>query len=200
MLSVDFTSRSAWIFDLDGTLTRAIHDFDALRDRLGLPRGAPILETVATLGDEASQLAQAELQAWETDLAHRAVARPSAATLLAHLQARGCRLGVLTRNLGALAITTLEEAGLAHFFDPEAVLGRDDAEPKPSPEGIRILLDRWGANPTDAVMVGDYLFDLLSGRAAGTATVLLDLRGKPDWHTHADRVVRQLDELLINEP
>ena len=39
----------AFIFDLDGTLTVAVHDFDAIRAELGLPVGRPILEELATL-------------------------------------------------------------------------------------------------------------------------------------------------------
>ena len=38
-----------WIFDLDGTLTIAVHDFDAIRDELGLPAGEPILEAMSKL-------------------------------------------------------------------------------------------------------------------------------------------------------
>ena len=33
-----------WLFDMDGTLTIAMHDFDAMRAELGLPVGVPILE------------------------------------------------------------------------------------------------------------------------------------------------------------
>ncbi|MEY4949417.1 MAG: hypothetical protein RL698_1628, partial [Pseudomonadota bacterium] len=38
-----------WIFDLDGTLTVAMHDFDAIRTALDLPTGRPILEALAEL-------------------------------------------------------------------------------------------------------------------------------------------------------
>lgn len=34
----------AFIFDLDGTLTLAVHDFEAIRRSLGIPAGVPILE------------------------------------------------------------------------------------------------------------------------------------------------------------
>ena len=37
-----------WIFDLDGTLTVAAHDFDKIRGTLGLPRNEPILEVLET--------------------------------------------------------------------------------------------------------------------------------------------------------
>ena len=40
--------RGHWVFDMDGTLTVAAHDFDAIRRELGVPAGKPLLETLAT--------------------------------------------------------------------------------------------------------------------------------------------------------
>ena len=45
-MSAQLTRRPCWIFDLDGTLTVAAHDFDAIRAELGLPQGRPILEAL----------------------------------------------------------------------------------------------------------------------------------------------------------
>ena len=46
-------------------------------------------------------------------------------------------------------------------------------------------------------MVGDYLFDILSGRSAGTRTVLIiGERRPPDFADQADHVIRQLPDLL----
>ena len=46
-MSVNYSllKRKNWIFDLDGTLTVAVHDFDAIRKELGIPAGLPIVET-----------------------------------------------------------------------------------------------------------------------------------------------------------
>jgi phosphoglycolate phosphatase-like HAD superfamily hydrolase len=44
-------------------------------------------------------------------------------------------------------------------------------------------------------MVGDYVFDLLAGRNAGTATVHLDVTGTFEWPEHTDFCVRELAEL-----
>ena len=38
-----------WVFDLDGTLTEAVHDFDFIRSTLGVPVELGILEWLATL-------------------------------------------------------------------------------------------------------------------------------------------------------
>ena len=53
----DLSTKRYWVFDMDGTLTVAVHDFDAIRDALGLPQGRPILEQLAELpADEAQRL------------------------------------------------------------------------------------------------------------------------------------------------
>ncbi|MCH8138891.1 MAG: UvrD-helicase domain-containing protein [Proteobacteria bacterium] len=61
--------------------------------------------------------------------------------------------------------------------------------------GIRALLAHWDQPPTSAVMVGDYLFDLQAGRAAGTVTSYADLTGEFPFAEHADVQVRDLDAL-----
>jgi hypothetical protein len=37
LMSVSFDRRDYWIFDMDGTLTLSIHDFDGIKRILGLP-------------------------------------------------------------------------------------------------------------------------------------------------------------------
>ena len=50
----DLTASKYWVFDMDGTLTVAVHDFNAIRDELGLPQGRPILEQLAEMPEERS--------------------------------------------------------------------------------------------------------------------------------------------------
>lgn len=192
----ELLERPCWIFDMDGTLTYSMHDFDAIRAELGLPQGAPILEALAALPpDEAAPL-HVRLEAWERDLAHRAEAADDALGLLEALASRGARCAVLTRNTRPLAQITLRAAGLARFFDDAVVLGRACAAPKPSPDGVLQILARWGAQPDSAVMVGDFMFDVDAGRAAGCATVLIDREGHGRWRDRADVCVGRLDALL----
>ena len=67
---------------MDGTLTVAMHDFDAIRDVLGLPPGQPILEAIAERpADEAAALHR-ELDDLEIKLAAKARMQPGADTLL----------------------------------------------------------------------------------------------------------------------
>ena len=194
-LPVDLHDRDYWIFDMDGTLTVAVHDFDAIREDLGLPPGQPILETLAAQpADRAARLYR-HLQEIEWELAARARAQAGANQLLEALRQRGRRLGILTRNSQEIAYETLRVCDLLEFFDRECVLARESATPKPEPDGIRQLLSHWAADPSAAVMVGDYLYDLMAGHRAGTATVYVDIRGSGKWAAHADVTVRDLVEL-----
>ena len=62
--------RKHWIFDMDGTLTIAQHNFDAIRAELGLPVGLPILESLEQLPpDEAAHL-HIRLNEIELEVAH----------------------------------------------------------------------------------------------------------------------------------
>jgi HAD superfamily hydrolase (TIGR01509 family) len=188
-------ARRFWIFDMDGTLTLAMHDFAAIRAELGLPPGQPILEALAALPERESAPLWTRLDALELELARRARPAPGAAALLALLRARGARLGILTRNSNESALVTLEAAGLGAYFAADDVVARDHAPPKPRPDGIHRLLARWNAPPGEAVIVGDYRFDLEAGRAAGIATVYVDLDGSRAFAAHADLCVSELGEI-----
>jgi HAD superfamily hydrolase (TIGR01509 family) len=184
-----------WIFDMDGTLTLPAHDFDAIRSELGLSPGRPILEQLAEIPAARAGELRRRLGEIELEIARRAVAQPGARELLGALALRGARAGILTRNSHANALETLSSCGLRRFFPPDWILGREACDPKPSPDGIHKLLQRWRAEPKRAVMVGDYLFDVQAGREAGTATVLVGPASGKKWPVRADVQVRDLLEL-----
>jgi HAD superfamily hydrolase (TIGR01509 family) len=193
---MDLEQRGFWIFDMDGTLTVAVHDFDAIRAELGLEPKKPILEQLALLPEARARELYARLDALELELAQRARAAEGAERLLEALAARGSALGIVTRNSHANALETLRACGLERFFAPACVLGREAAAPKPDPEGVLQLLAHWKAMPQQAVMVGDYRFDLLAGRAAGTATVYVDTEREFPFAEHADVSVDSLVALV----
>ncbi|MCC5885815.1 MAG: HAD family hydrolase [Gammaproteobacteria bacterium] len=192
--------RSKWIFDLDGTLTRPQHDFDAIRAELGIPAGHPILEYLATLPESRALPLRRRLDAIEDALVEAAEPQPGCVPLLRQLAAQRADLGILTRNSRSNALRCLEILGVADLFDPRCVLGRSEAPPKPDPGGILTLLRRWRCGPDDAVMVGDFRFDLEAGRAAGVLTVHLDTAAAFPWPELADHRVRSLQDILARLP
>jgi HAD superfamily hydrolase (TIGR01509 family) len=176
-----------WVFDMDGTLTIAVHDFAAIRQALDIPPEDDILTHLAALPAAEAAAKHAWLLEHERELALGSRPAPGAVELVRDLAQRGYRLGILTRNARELAHVTLEAIGLADCFAIDDVLGRDDAPPKPHPDGLLKLAKAWDVTPSAMVMVGDYRFDLDCGRAAGTRTVLVNLPENPwpelaDWH------------------
>ena len=186
-----------WVFDMDGTLTVAVHDFAAIRRALDIPAQDDILTHLNGLPAHEAQAKHAWLLEHERELALASPPAPGAVDLVRELAARGCRLGVLTRNARELAHITLEAIGLAPFFAPQDVLGRDNAAHKPDPDGLLQLARAWEVEPSQMVMVGDYRFDLDCGRAAGSKTVLVNVPENPwpeltDWHARDCFELRQL--------
>ena len=193
---LEVSLRTAWVFDLDGTLTVPVHDFDAIRAELGLPAGRPILEELARLTPIEAEPKRAQLDLLERELALAATPASGAVELIGALAGRPVRLGIVTRNSRANARLTLDAIGVGHWFRDEDVLGRGEARPKPHPAGLLDLLTRWEAQPSEAVMVGDDRFDLEAGRAAGVATVHVDAGGGRAWPALTDLHARTLSELL----
>ena len=188
--------RGHWVFDMDGTLTVAAHDFDAIRSELGVPAGKPLLETLATLPAEEAERANQRLAEIELEIAANAVAQEGAAELLAHLREGGRNIGILTRNTAPAARETLVAAGLMPYFDDGAIVARETCAPKPDPAGVHHLLRHWKATAAAAVVVGDYLYDLQAGRAAEVTTVHFDVTGRFPWPQFADYAVGHLRQLL----
>ncbi len=184
-----------WVFDMDGTLTIAVHDFAAIREALDIPPEDDILHHLAALPGVEAAAKHAWLLEHERELALNAQPADGAIELVRELHQRGCQLGILTRNAHELALLTLEAIGLGDCFATDDILGRGEAPPKPHPGGLLHLAGRWRALPRELVMVGDYRFDLDCGRAAGAATVLVNLPENP-WPELADWFARDCGELL----
>jgi len=97
-----------WVFDMDGTLTVAVHDFAAIRVALDIPPEDDILTHLAALPADVAAAKHAWLLEHERELALGSVAAQGSVELVRELAGRGCRLGILTRNARELAHVTLE--------------------------------------------------------------------------------------------
>jgi HAD superfamily hydrolase (TIGR01509 family) len=188
--------RGHWIFDLDGTLTVSAHDFDHIRRELGLGSETPILEALHAMPESEAAPLWESLNELEFYYAGKASVMQGASELLQKLHDGGRQLAILTRNTMPVVEQTLQACEIDHFFPLDHILDRDSCIPKPSPDGIKRLLEFWQADAEDTVMVGDYLYDLEAGKGAGVATVHLDTRGNVDWSEFTDIRVEQLGEII----
>lgn len=194
------TLRSAkhWVFDMDGTLTLAVHDFEAIKRALDIPLEDDILGHLAALPEAVAAAKHAWLLEHERELALTAEPAPGAIELVRELYGRGCRLGILTRNAHELALLTLRAIGLDDCFAVLDVIGRDEAPPKPDPGGLLHFARTWQVAPSELVMVGDYRFDLECARSAGARSVLVNLAENP-WPELTDHFAvdcRALQQVL----
>jgi HAD superfamily hydrolase (TIGR01509 family) len=182
------------IFDLDGTLTEPLLDFEAIRRELGLPAGVPILEALAPLDAGARQRAEVILRRHEMEAIAAATLADGCGELLEMLSARAVPTAILTRNVRAAV-----DAFVARFgFQFSAIHTREDGPPKPSPHGALTLCRAMRLDPGDVWGVGDYKFDIIAARGAGCRTVLVAAETPADlvaWGS-PDLVVRSLRELL----
>ncbi len=188
--------RNHWIFDLDGTLTVSAHDFEHIRRELGLAPEAPILEALHAMSSAEAAPLWKLLNELEFYYAGKASVMQGASELLQKLHDEGRQLAILTRNTMPVVKQTLQACRLEHFFPLEHILDRDSCIPKPSPDGVRRLLDFWQADADDSVMVGDFLYDLEAGKGAGVATIHVDTRGGVDWSEYTDIRVEGLGEII----
>lgn len=180
---------------MDGTLTKAIHDFDAIRDALGLPQGKPILEAIDEMPSEKQKSLYQQLDDLEMELISQTTPQNGALELLSILHKNGSNLGILTRNNKKNAEKTLFKCGFNNFFQPESVLGRESVKPKPDPDGIYQLLELWNANSDETVMVGDHPMDMEAGLKAGAFTIFLNQGGNHQYK-HSGLTINYLGNLL----
>ncbi len=128
---------------------------------------------------------------------------PGVDTVLDGLESRGVPMAVVTQKarsfevdgVAAGASVELEQVGATARFP--VVIGIDDvAKTKPHPEGILKALERLGASPERALMVGDTVADIEAARAAGCWSCLATW-GVPDG---ADRARRTRPDFVAAAP
>ena len=177
------------IFDLDGTLIDSKLDFDQMRRDMEFAPGQLILETLQSLPEgERKERCREILRAHEHRGALSATLMPGAIELLSELDRRGIPQAILTRNSREMTDLALGRLQLAF----SQVLTREDAPPKPDPQGLHIICRNWQVNACEVAFVGDFHFDVIAGRRAGMATVLYSPGPPPEYAREADFVISHL--------
>ena len=79
-------------------------------------------------------------------------------------------LGIVTSGSRSRVWRDLEANGLHRLFEI-VITGDDVLQPKPSPDGLEMALERIGAEPSRAIYIGDTSTDYETARAARVAFV-----------------------------
>jgi HAD superfamily hydrolase (TIGR01509 family) len=156
----------AILFDMDGTLTRPLLDFPQIKAEMGIGN-RPILEALAELDPARRAAAQSILHRHEEEASANSTLNPGCAELLEWLNRHRIQVALVTRNSRRSVRTVLERHGLRI----DVLITRDDALPKPDPAPLRLACARLDVNQAEAWMVGDGVYDIQAGVAAGIATV-----------------------------
>jgi phosphoglycolate phosphatase len=199
----------AVLWDLDGTLLdsrRSIRETmntvlaerglpGFTKDELGRLIGHPLRDILATkTGDKAAVEAMTHRyraayneSGWVT-----VCVAPGLEDLLRQLRASGVRNAVVTSKGQQETEILLSDLGVANLFD--GIVGDDDVRPlKPDPAPVREALRLVGADPGEAIMVGDTTFD--AGAAIGAGVRFVGVL----WGTHDRPTLRAAGAVAIAE-
>jgi phosphoglycolate phosphatase len=180
----------AVLFDLDGTLADTAADLASALNRVRADRALPALP-LATLRPQASHgargllaagfgidkehadfvsLRDAFLEYYAEALCEQTRLFPGADQVLAEIERRGLRWGIVTNKAARFTLPVV--AGLALRPRAGAVIcGDTTARSKPHPEPLLAGAAALSAPPAHCVYVGDAERDIIAGRAAGMHTL-----------------------------
>lgn len=180
--------------DMDGTVTKPVLDFAAIRRDVGAPpKGPPVLEFFETLPPREKTRAYEILLRHERHAAEIAEFNTGAREFFEYLEKEGMPRALITRNGEHTTARVLEKLGIEF----SVVVTRDSGVGiKPSPEPLLYVINQWNLAPGEVLMVGDFLYDALMGRRAGCRTAFLTNGREPPEGLDADIVVDSLDQLI----
>ena len=179
------------IFDMDGTLVDSKIDYQAIYNALKLNADQSIVKYISTLSAEEQIRALQIVNQFEEEGCQLSVVMPGALDLIHFLKKNKINIAMFTLNSKSIALKTLK----MHNLDISCVITREDAKPKPDPEGLHQICQQFKSKASEVLYVGDYLYDLQAGQNAGLKTVLFS-RTEPDFDTSsAYLIINNFSEL-----
>jgi HAD superfamily hydrolase (TIGR01509 family) len=195
----------AVLFDIDGTLidsndahTRAwvqtlqrhgrAVSYEQIRSLIGKGSDKVFAEVLGIESDSAlaKQISKDRTQVLLNSFIPDLDPTPGARQLVERLRSEGLRL-VIASSSGEELPALLEQAGLRDLLDT-AVSPDEVEESKPDGDIIEVALRKAGAQPTEAVMVGDTPYDIAAAKAAGVRCIALRCGGYWDDAALSDAV------------
>jgi len=182
------------IFDLDGTITEPVLNFDKIREEIGLaPDAEPLLEEMEKMSPALRKKAEEILYKHEQAAVKHSTLNKGAAETFEKLLQMKIPVGILTRNTRSNASAVAKK----HNLKFDAVVDREDGPAKPHPFGVQKLCTHFNVEPCETLVIGDYLFDLQAAKAAGALAVLMKNSEKSDkFMPFADFTIDSLIEII----
>lgn len=162
------------LFDFDGTLTLpGAIDFPAIREEIECPSDVAILEYINLQSSRKQSILTEILEGHEAEAARLSIPNKGAEACLSMLRMHRVPIGIITRNSLKSVMSALQQFNCLGCHDFHAVITREAAPPKPSPEGVFRAAEDMGCSPEELMVVGDFRFDVIAGKKAGAGTILL---------------------------
>lgn len=98
---------------------------------------------------------------------------PGMVDVIKKLKSAGNKIGIITSRMRHTTEQGLDAFGIMDCVDAMVCAG-DTVEHKPNPEPVLLGLEKLGADPSDAVMIGDSSFDIVCANRAGVTSALVD--------------------------
>ena len=194
------------LFDFDGTLTvPGALNFPAIKRMLGCPLDHPILEFIASEPPDCRPRLMKILEEQEDMAAAASIPNRGAERCLMILKGRKIPMAILTRSRLKPIAMALERFEGVTIDDFKAIITREMSLPKPHPDGVIQAAEQMGLSTRELLVVGDFSFDVISGRRAGAVTVLLTNGGESVMGPNdpqPDYIIAHLEELpaLLSRP
>jgi HAD superfamily hydrolase (TIGR01509 family) len=189
--NLPLTFPRAILFDMDGTLTKPVLDFDQIRRDIGIGSG-PILESIKRMTPEEKIIAERILHGHEDRAAQASTLNPGCVELLNWVDAAGIDTALVTRNTRRSVETVFRRHHL-HF---DVCITREDGKYKPDPAPLRLACERLGVTTDDAWMIGDGYHDIEVGVAARMRTIWVSHGSERNFTAEPSHVVTNLIQLL----
>jgi len=188
----------AVLFDFDGTLTKpGALDWSLIKNEIGCPLDQPALEFIQSLPLNTQKTALKKLDDFEYSGAINSEPNDMVEEIVLRFSSQGIPLAIITRNSHKcikLAFNNFKKIKISDF---EFIISRDDpVHPKPSPEGVLLAAKKFGLDPQELMVVGDFVADIQAGNAAGATTVYLNSTRTPlPLNVKSDFIIDNLTDL-----
>jgi pyrophosphatase PpaX len=178
------------LFDFDGTVvdsgamilasfrhaTKTVLERDLTDTELLAAVGTPLREQMRSFDAERADELVKVYRAHNEPLHDELQPCDGILEVLRHLKDEGRRLGIVTAKRGATVELAFAVVPLREYFD--VVVAADDVDRhKPDPDPLLLALERLGAEPEEAVYVGDSPFDVAAAKAAGVHSIAVTWGG-----------------------
>ncbi len=201
------------LFDIDGTLVDTVelivraldHTFrkhlgvqisrDELRRTIGLPlhRQVRLFDHLVDFVPDHRAMEADEIAYYESHQ-HLEQVIPEAIEALKEAKRAGMRIALVTSKNRLELETFLPRLNVNGWVDA-VVSSSDVARPKPAPDSVLVALERLGASPSEAIFVGDTVYDIQCAREAGVRVIAVG------WGAHPVEMLRaEHPDWLFEEP